>query len=494
MGEASRDVKPQNLLFIISDQHNRNALGCYGHPCVQTPNLDRLAAGGTRFTRAYTNCPICVPARASLATGRYVHQIGNWDNAFPYDGSDRSWAHVLRDQRHRVDSIGKLHFDSVESDHGFTEEIQPLHVVGGTGDLLGSIREGAPFRNKRAEIEEAGPGDSSYLQYDVRIANAGIEWLQRRHESTDQQPWVCFLSFVCPHPPYIAPDELFALYLPKDVPLPPQWQVEEWPRHEVIDHLRRFFGMDVPFSEATLRRLVAAYLGMCTHLDRQIGRVLDALKALGFDENTRVVYTSDHGEHMGGRGLFGKFTMYEDAAAVPMILAGPDVPRGRVVTTPVSLVDVYPTILEGVGAVADEQRAPRPGRSLWQLATQPSRDRTILCEYHAVGSQDASFALADSQYKYMYHVNRAPQLFDLVRDPDESQDLAGRPEYEAILAAFEQRLRDRLDPEAVNEQAHAAQHAKVAAFGGRDAVIDRGAFHNSPVPGEKPQFKRFETD
>jgi choline-sulfatase len=122
-------MQPQNLLYIISDQHNRNMLGAYGNKLIQTPNLDALAERGTRFSSAYTNCPICVPARASLATGRYVHEIGYWDNAFPYDGKVPGWGHELKAQGFRVDSIGKLHFRAVEDDNGFTEEIEPLHVV-----------------------------------------------------------------------------------------------------------------------------------------------------------------------------------------------------------------------------------------------------------------------------------------------------------------------------------------------------------------------------
>ena len=141
-------MQPANLLFILSDQHARGALGCYGNPVVRTPNLDRLAARGVRFQNVYTPCPICVPARASLATGQYVHQIGYWDNAFPYDGAVPSWHHRLREQGHRIDSIGKLHFSGSDDDHGFSREIDPLHVVDGVGDILGSIRDDPPFREQ----------------------------------------------------------------------------------------------------------------------------------------------------------------------------------------------------------------------------------------------------------------------------------------------------------------------------------------------------------
>ena len=124
-------MKSTNLVFIMADEHNVNALGCYGHPMVKTPNLDRLAAMGTRFTSAYTNCPLCVPARASLATGRYVHQIENWDGAHPYDGSVPSWGHRLQATGHSVVSIGKLHYRNTSDPTGFDEQIAPMHVTNG---------------------------------------------------------------------------------------------------------------------------------------------------------------------------------------------------------------------------------------------------------------------------------------------------------------------------------------------------------------------------
>ena len=154
-------MKPTNLLFILSDQHNRDSLGCYGHPLVQTPHLDTLAERGVRFQNAYTNCPICVPARASLATGQYVHQIGYWDNAFPYEGRVRSWGHRLLEAGHRCDSIGKLHYRSAEDNDGFGHHIVPLNVVDGVGDVMGTIRDELPIRTgSRDGVSGAGPGHS----------------------------------------------------------------------------------------------------------------------------------------------------------------------------------------------------------------------------------------------------------------------------------------------------------------------------------------------
>lgn len=480
-------MKQTNLLFILSDQHSRDCLGCYGHSMVQTPHLDRLAERGTLFRNAYTNCPICVPERASLATGRYVHEIGFWDNGIPYDGSVKSWGHRLKESGYRVDSIGKLHFRSGDDDNGFTEEHDPLHVVEGIGDLLGCIRENAPFRKKRDGILEAGPGDSTYLQYDER--NAATAWRWLREHAEDEKQWALFLSFACPHPPYIAPERWFRKYPLDKVPMPNQWKHEDWPHHPAIDYFREFFNFAEPYSEEEIRQLVATYLGVCSYLDEQIGSVLGVLSQLGLDERTRIIYTTDHGESLGARGMFGKFVMYEESASVPLIIAGPGVPQGRKVGTPVSLVDCYPTVLESIGVELMEEEGNLPGHSLWQTADEPDRDRVVFSEYHAVGSRHASYMLRDSRFKYVHYVNDRPQLFDLGSDPKELVDESKNPRCREVVERFEKRLRQILDPEETDSRAKADQREKVDSFGGEAAVRSRGAFDNSPAPGEAPKFK-----
>jgi choline-sulfatase len=247
-----------------------------------------------------------------------------------------------------------------------------------------------------------------------------------------------------------------------------------------------------PFTEDEIRNVTAAYYGCCSRLDRQIGRVLDALAETGLTDSTRIVYTSDHGESMGRRGLFGKFTMYEESAAIPLIVAGPDVPRGASCDEIVSLVDCYQTILDsaGVPLTADESQT-LPGTSLWPLArgdADAPRDRFALSEYHAVASRNGYFMYRKGGYKYVYYVNGPPQLFDLESDPLETIDLADNPEYAETRADLEQQLRQVLDPEAVDAEAKASQDRLIERHGGRDAVLNRGQFTNSPVPGETPVF------
>src|SRR4051812_18672156 len=173
--------QPRNMLFIMSDEHNKKMLGVAGHKMIRTPNLDRLAGRGVRFSDAYCNSPICVPSRASFHTGRYPHQIRFWDNATPYDGSVPSWGHRLTQSGHRASSIGKLHFRSTEDDNGFSEEIMPLHVVDGEGDPLGLIRRPLPVRKATLKLaKDAGCGDSDYQRYDDKIATAAEHWLNER--------------------------------------------------------------------------------------------------------------------------------------------------------------------------------------------------------------------------------------------------------------------------------------------------------------------------
>ena len=213
--------KPRNFLVIMSDEHNPKVAGYAGHPIVTTPNLDRLAARGTTFRSAYTTSPVCIPARAGFACGKYIHQIGFWDNADAYDGTVPSWHHVLRERGHRVVSIGKLHFRLPQEDHGFTEEQIPMHIIEGKGDLMGLVRERLPRRggaNKMAKM--AGPGESAYTFYDKEICSRAQVWLREQGTKQDGKPWVLFVSFVAPHFPLTAPPEHYYRYWNRELPMP----------------------------------------------------------------------------------------------------------------------------------------------------------------------------------------------------------------------------------------------------------------------------------
>lgn len=482
-------MRPTNVLFILSDEHQRDIAGCYGDRLVKTPNLDRLAAGGARFTNAYTPCPICVPARAALATGRWVHQTGAWDNAFPYHGEIPSWHHRLRDAGHRVSLIGKLHFRSADDDNGFTEEILPLHVLNGEGDLLGMIRNPpAPRGGMPAMAADAGAGSSTYNDYDRDIAGAACAWLKQRAQERPDKPWVLFVSFVRPHFPLIAPEEFFALYRPDEMPWPRLFEKGRKPDHSAVLALRECMNYGDYFDDETIRRAVTAYYALVTYLDHNIGRVLDALREAGFADTTRIIYSSDHGDNVGARGLWGKSVMYEESAAIPFIAAGPDVPKGGVIDTPVSLVDIYASILGAAGVPEHPDDADLPSRSIWPIIAGETPERTILSEYHAVASITGFFMIRHGRWKYTYYVGHRPELFDLDSDPGETTDLALEPDHAEVLAECEAKLRAICDPEAVDAHAFRDQAQRIAQHGGAAAIMKRGDFGYTPAPGEAVRF------
>lgn len=482
-------MSPRNLLILMSDEHNPKIMGCAGNAVVATPNLDRLAARGARFTSAYTTCPICVPARAAFAVGKYVHQIGYWDNADAYDGAIPSWHHILREQGHEVVSIGKLHFrGAAGDDHGFSREIVPMHIIDGTGDVKGLVRDNIPTRrggDKMAKL--AGPGESQYTVYDRDIAGRAQIWLHEAARRDHAKPWVLFVSFVAPHFPLTAPPEWYYKYYDAKLPWPKQYDKAERPHHPFLDDYARVVDYDPHFkSRDDVQRALAGYYGLVSATDQHIGNILAALDATGLAASTRVLYTSDHGDNLGARGLWGKSTLYEESAGVPLIVAGDGIPP-TVCAAPASHVDVFPFIVECVGATAPAD-AQRPGVSLTDLANGSVADRAVVSEYHATTSVAGAFMLRLGSFKYVHYVAYPPQLFDLARDPEELHDVAADPAYADALRRCRARLFEMLDPGEVDRRAKARQGALLASHGGRDAALARGDLGFSPPPGVRAEI------
>lgn len=482
-------MKGTNFIFFLSDEHTREALGCYGSPIVKTPNLDRLAASGTRLTSAYTASPLCVPSRAALATGRYVHEIRCWDNGHPFEGQFPSWMSRLRDSGHHTVAIGKLHYRDSRDANGFSEEIIPLHLVAGTGDLIGLLRRGpAHYGATENYAKNAGPGESDYTDYDRRIRDAACDWLAKEAPKHGDKPWVLFVSFVSPHFPLIAPPEFYELYPHDRLPSPRLYARHQRPQHPFFEGLTRAWNYDDYFDAERVRVAQAGYYGLCSFLDDNIGRVLKALEDSGLAANTRILYSSDHGEMLGNRGFWSTSVMYEESVGVPMIVAGPGIPRGRSVSTITSLVDCYPTLVEGLGEELTAEEQQLPGRSLIAVATGHKPQRTVLSEYHAGGAVTGCFMIRVDQWKYVHYVGFTPQLFDLQADPLEEKDLGEDPRYADVLARCDATLRAIVDPEVVNKQAFADQAATIAKHGGEEAILKRGDYGYSPAPGHKPKM------
>ncbi len=479
--------RSNNLLIIISDEHRKDAMGCAGHPIVQTPNLDRLAARGTRFTNAYTPSPMCVPARASIACGDYVHQTGYWDSATPYDGAKRSWMRRLRDSGVEVTSIGKLHFRSAQDDNGFSEEILPMHVVDGIGWPIGLLRQNPPPYPQAAELAaDVGIGTSTYTDYDLDITLATQAWLHERSAQTT--PWAAFVSLVSPHYPLTCPESFYSLYNVKDIPAPIGSQRQSAPMHSELQNVARFFNYNEHFDEAKTREAIVAYYGLTSFMDSCVGRILESLDASGQADDTVVLYVSDHGDMLGDQGYWTKQVMYEQSAGVPMIVAGPGVPAGTQSGTATSLIDLAATAVEVCAVEGDPLSRTLPGVSLRQIATAPDDpDRTVLSEYHDGGSTTGTFMVRWQNFKYVHYVGHSPQLFDLHADPHELNDLAASSiEFDSreLVAEGERRLRAICNPDAVNARCFADQKKRIEALGGEAACMNASVFNHTPTPNE----------
>jgi choline-sulfatase len=242
-------------------------------------------------------------------------------------------------------------------------------------------------------------------------------------------------------------------------------------------------GMRVMTDEAALRRIAAGYFGLITHLDEQIGIVLKAAEDLGLSDDTRIAYTSDHGELFGAQGIFGKKNLYEGAIRVPLLITGPDVPQGRVIRQLTSHVDLFPTLVGGAGAQLADTDRNLPGMDLWPAIGGDEKPRILFAEYHAQGSKAGAFVVREDDMKLIFHVGMPAQLFDLERDPDETRDLVTDGSGLDTARRLEAHLRTICEPEAVDARAKADQRTAADFWGGAEKLRNESQILFTPPPG-----------
>jgi len=469
-----------NLLIIMSDEHQARAMGCAGHGFVRTPHLDALARRGLRFTDAYTPSPICVPARASFATGQPVHKTRMWDNAMPYDGSVPGWGHALQAGGVPVESIGKLHYRAPEDPAGFDTEHLPMMVADGVGMVWASIRKEDERVSPDVRMlgSYIGPGQSKYTEYDAAVTKRTREWLAAQATRDDDRPWCLYVGLVAPHFPLVCPPEFFDLYPPDLLPQPKLHPRDGFARHPWVEKQNAMMDSEEAFRDEEERlAALSAYYGLTSWLDHNVGQILQALEDSGQGADTTVVYTSDHGDNLGARGLWGKSNLYQESTAIPLIMAGPGIDAGTC-ETPVSLLDLAATIPTHFGLPFDCAGTPLTDIA----ATSPDPDRPVLSEYHAAGAVSAAFMFRRGPWKLHYYEGFEPELFNLSSDPEEETNLAPDPAFSGVLGNMHAGLRALLDPEETSARAFADQAAMIESYGGRDAALKLGAPGATPPP------------
>src|SRR4029453_3822297 len=249
-------------------------------------------------------------------------------------------------------------------------EVVPMHIVEGIGDVKGLVRDDIPKRKGGDKMaRRAGPGESSYTAYDRDIASRAQIWLHEEAPKWADRPWVLFVSFVTPHFPLTAPPHWFYRYWQQDLPMPKAYAKESRPRHPYLDTYAHTVDYDTHFTGSEdVKCAIAGYAGLVSFMDENGGHVLRARRDAGLADTTRVIYTSDHGDNVGARGLWGKSTLYEESAGVPLLFAGPEVPAGGGMAPPASPIDCAPTILEAAGEPPSIRGTALPGTSLIALA------------------------------------------------------------------------------------------------------------------------------
>ncbi len=438
-------MPPPNLLILLSDQHNRRVLGCSGDPVARTPALDRLAAEGLRFERAYCPAPLCVPSRMSFLSSRLPSANRVWTNAHILDSAIPTWPQALGQAGYETTLIGRMHFIGPDQHHGFHE-----HRLGELETRWERIPRVACGQSG-ASVRVAGTGNSAYDWYDEQVADSTCAFLEEHAGAPHAAPFAAVAGFLLPHSPYVAPADLFQDYLDR-LPHPPSPEPE--PPELLRRHIRAH-SFDDGITERQARHARAAYYAMCEQLDRRIGRILDRLDATGLAAGTLVVYLSDHGDLLGEHGCWFKSSYYEGSAGVPLIARWPGrIPAGGVCGDLVSLLDLGPTFCAAAGA----QMPPgTDGVSLLDRMTgrtaAPARDAVLAELSHDRYSPEVpSRMLRTGDWKLWQALfPDGPQtlLFNLRDDPGELRDLSQAPACAAVRDALLRRLHAGWDPAAV---------------------------------------------
>jgi len=447
------DPRP-NILVIMSDQHNKHFLGCYGNEIVRTPNLNRLAGEGMRFEGTYCPAPLCVPSRMSFMTSRTPSRNQVWGNFHILSSSIPTWAHCLGIAGYETALVGRMHFSGPDQRHGF--EKRPFAEFG--ADLPGTKEGGTKFPSGqgRNAIELVGKGLSKYLWFDEKVCNETIKYLREKSDSDATRPFAAVSGYLLPHLPFVVPPQLFDHYY-SITDIPP---IEETRPATV----RRFADMrgylNPGFSDEEIRKARAAYYGLCDFFDQQVGRILTCLKETGLAENTLVIYTSDHGEMAGEHGIWTKSNYYEGSAGIPMIARLPGkIPAGSISKSVCSLMDLGPTFADYAGA---QEMKNVDGCSLRGVLEQTGSDKwkdetfsEFVEEKYTGDTNFPSRMIRSGPWKlwlYADDANLPPSLFNLKDDPQEVNDLGTSPEYEQIRIQLLEKLQQNWEPQTVRQK------------------------------------------
>lgn len=444
--------KKPNFLIIMVDQLNGTLFPDGPADFLHVPHLKALAARSARFANNYTASPLCAPGRASFMSGQLPSRTGVYDNAAEFVSSIPTFAHHLRAAGYYTCLSGKMHFVGPDQLHGFEErlttDIYPADF-GWTPDYRKPGERIDWWYHNLGSVTGAGVAETTnQMEYDdevVFLASQKLYQLSREQDDADHRPWCLTVSLSHPHDPYVARKQYWDLYEHCQALDPETGFIA----HDEQDaHSQRLYhASHYPSFEITpeqVRRSRRGYFANISYVDDKLGELLDVLKRTRMDDDTVVLFCSDHGDMLGERGLWFKMSFFEGSARVPLMIAGKGVPAG-LIEAPVSNLDVTPTLCDLAGIDMSAIAPWTDGQSLLPLANGGQRTTPVLIEYAAEGSYAPLVALRDGKYKFVHCELDPPQLFDLEADPLERDNLADDPANVALVATFMDKVRARWD-------------------------------------------------
>jgi choline-sulfatase len=427
-----------NILIVMVDQLNGTLFPDGPADWLHAPHLKALAARSARFATAYTASPLCAPARASFMSGQLPSATRVYDNAAEFASSIPTYAHHLRRAGYYTCLSGKMHFVGPDQLHGFEErlttDIYPADF-GWTPDYRKPGERIDWWYHNMGSVTGAGVAEiTNQMEYDDDVAHQAVQKIYDLARGADSRPWCLTVSFTHPHDPYVARRKYWDLYedcahlMPGVGPIPYAQQDQ---------HSRRIFDANdwrsYDLTDAMVARARRAYFANITYLDDKIGEILATLEATR--QKAIVVFVSDHGDMLGERGLWYKMCFYEGSARVPLMIAAPALPAGRI-DTPVSTIDICPTLCDLAGVSMDEVMPWTTGESLVPLAQGFDRTSPVAMEYAAEASESPLVCLRHGRWKYTRCALDPEMLFDLEADPQELTNLATDPAHQGTLASL----------------------------------------------------------
>ncbi|MDH1729289.1 choline-sulfatase [Pseudomonas chengduensis] len=456
-------MKRPNILFIMADQMAAPILPLHDAASpVQMPNLMKLAEQAVVFDSAYCNSPLCAPSRFTLVSGRLPSKIGAYDNAADFPADVPTYAHYLRRLGYRTALSGKMHFCGPDQLHGYeerlTSDIYPADYGWAVNWDEPEVR--ASWYHNMSSVLQAGPCvRSNQLDFDEEVVFKARQYLYDHVRMTPDQPFCLTVSMTHPHDPYTIGREYWDRYEGVDIPLPRQ-HIEQSEQDPHSQRLLKVIDLwDKPLPEDKIRDARRAYFGACSYIDDNIGKLLKTLEECGLAEDTLIVFSGDHGDMLGERGLWYKMHWFEMSARVPLLVHAPQRFTAHRVSQSVSTLDLLPTLVELAGGQV-EQGLELEGHSLLPHLQGKGGHDEVLGEYMAEGTVSPLMMIRRGPWKFVYSEQDPLLLFNLDNDPLERQNLAECDEHKGILAGFLAEARERWDIPAIHAATLASQRRR----------------------------------